>query len=260
MAKVQNLQAIRYLDSTGLSRVLLDWNDVISGVPDISSFSAYRSSGSLDSSYIKIADGIQVSNYLDTEARMDEGIHYYYKVTYTTPEGESSLSDADIADVYTYKDVGFSQRLWFVMAESLRRLNWLLDAIGEKCNIYIRKRAGDRCPDCWDAQSKKAMDPNCSTCYGVGFVGGYIKLENQRVVIEGAQEKIVETEFGVQPTYAPTGWVSNLPIIEERDVIVRGDNKRYYITGVNKKRLQNYLIQQTFSLAILPISHPIYNL
>lgn len=59
-----------------------------------------------------------------------------------------------------------------VSSEIQRRERVLLEAIGELCDIWVRKQNGDIC-GCIKHKNIQSADPDCPTCFGVGYVGGY---------------------------------------------------------------------------------------
>jgi hypothetical protein len=257
-AIVKNVIVQGVLDHNGTNVIQITWNVIVPTITDITKFSVWRSIEGYDD-YVKIGDSC-IGSYEDSSIEQIPGLEYIYKVLYTNPDGESSLDEATATGIYDYESLGYDGRLYYVFLESIRRLNLVLLNIGESCNIYLRRKVGERCPECWNFTTSKAENPQCSTCFGVGFRNGYYKVANSRVVIEQAEEKIKETQFGLDVSQPLKAWIGNLPIVAEGDVLVRNDNTRYYITSADRKMLQNYMIQQYINLEKIDPSNPVYNI
>jgi hypothetical protein len=258
MAKiVKDIQITRLLTPEGTETCQLNWNYIVPEVTDITLYSIWRCD-SQEGTYEKI-DTTVLNNYQDQSADQIPGLMFWYKVTYTsTTLGESSISEATPCSLVTYQDTGLNTGLYYIMGEQIRRMNFATLNVGEPCNIYLRKRVGLRCPECWNERTKQADDPKCTICFGTGFVGGYTKVSAARVIIEQAEEKIMDSPTGFDVKQSVRARIANTPILSEQDMLCRQNNVHYLITAVDPRMVQNYLVEQIFSMEQLDPSFPAY--
>jgi hypothetical protein len=129
---------------------------------------------------------------------------------------------------------------------------------GETVVIFVKKRFGVICPDCYDEISNSSNNPRCSMCQGVGFVGstgGYNRF-NGKLLWTPNIETIVEDTMGRERNLVPKTYIGAFPILHSEDIIIRQDNVRYMIGGVQNYLLQNYLVLQDVSVAAIEKGHP----
>jgi hypothetical protein len=244
--KVLGAQAVRALTHAGLRAVTISWATAVPGVSDITSFNLYRG-GSPDSLSLLVS-GITVNFYQDTRSFLHYAAGYYYKVTYmSTARGESSTDDADLVDVYTIPPAGFGGELNRVLVETTRRVNWAFAGIGEPVELFLRKRVGVLCPVCYDPVADKVTDERCPVCFGTGYVGGFDKFTG-RAFINMNERRLAESEFGYSVNYQPRGALGSYPLIQENDILVRSDGRRFLVTGVTTYVVQNFVVEHEFGL------------
>ncbi|MCL5265203.1 MAG: hypothetical protein M1343_08440 [Chloroflexi bacterium] len=132
-----------------------------------------------------------------------------------------------------------------------RQTEWLAEA---QPSVKLRRilTSGTRCPDCWDNVTQSCNNPNCLTCYGTGWSGGYAAQESVKVGI--SQPNMVDqkawTAIGfIQVEMGIVGWCAPSVNIKPRDMIVDGGGKRYVVAEqVNNVGLLGTAVRQYFEL------------
>lgn len=256
MSYVRNVRCYRTLDNFGKERVILQWDLVVPGVIGIIGFNVYRAD--LDK-FENIAKNITQNFYLDEDAELFPDKVYYYKVTYNTLDGESSLDDAITFNIYTDIPPGLEERLYWTLIESVRRVNMGLNMYGELCKVYVKKAVGVKCPECYDEYSRRAVDPTCAVCYGTGISGGY-DTYLRRLVVFDATTRLEASIFGLRLDYRPKMVISNYPYVSDGDLFKRQDGRIFMISNVSKYLIQNYLIEQVCDMSLLDYGHPSYGI
>lgn len=253
--KVKDVKVYRTLDFSGRDSSVITWTEAVPGVPDVSGFNVYR--GDLDN-FTKLNDlEITQAFYQDSESPIKPGAEWYYKVTYVSAaSGESDYIEADTVNVHTAAPTGLYGRIYYTLMETVRRLNIGLNAFGEDIKIYIRKRYGPRCT-CYDKLSGRSSDPNCEDCWGTGIMGGY-DIYSGKAIITEQTARLPEFPEGVRWNYQPRGVIANYPIINDADGFRRQNGKLYLISEVSPVIMQNYMIEQQFTLSQMPEGHVLY--
>jgi hypothetical protein len=258
MVKVQNVRCYRTLDENGVDRTVIAWDLIVPSVVNIKGFNIYR----MDLDKPKKIKSLETQNfYLDNEAKIVPGKDYYYKVTYVQQDDtEGSLNDADKVNIYTDKPSGFRERLYWVLQETVRRVNLGFINVGENVKIYIKKKVGTKCPKCYHPIARKSTDPRCSVCWGTGIIGGYDSYIGFSYVYDSAN-KLPETPYGNKLETIPRAAIANYPLLHDGDTFKRQDNTGYIIgPDVTSYKLQNYLIEQIFGISHMDPGHPVYRI
>jgi hypothetical protein len=113
-----------------------------------------------------------------------------------------------------------------------RRVSMVLIPI--KAKLLKRKWFGPRCGRCINSETGEVTDSHCTTCYGTGYVGGYWKAADIRLLdistasyTDRLDPSLVAGQTGHQIVKAAT---VGIPFAEAYDVIVREDvDRRYYV-------------------------------
>lgn len=128
-----------------------------------------------------------------------------------------------------------------------QRQEILLDLTGEPVVLVKRIWTGIICK-CM-LPNQEHPDARCTTCYGTGFVVGYLQYFNPRrsdsrilVRFEPADDDLVMTDAGLESTLLPRCWTLVVPTVKDRDFLVRFDENgneefRYEILNVNRNKL-----------------------
>lgn len=252
MAVVDNVRVYRTLDESGKDAAVISWDLIVPDVPDVTGFNVYRA---YLSTYEEIASNVSQNFYLDESVPRTPGQNWYYKVTYiSTASGESSYEEATRVNLYTDAPDGMRGRLYYALSETVRRVNFGLSTVGEDIKIFIRRRIGDTCPVCYDMYAGDGTLPDCTTCYGTGIEGGY-DIYSGRGIFHPASQRVPMIPQGIRVDYLPRGVIANYPIIHDGDGVKRQDGRAYLLSEVSPVIMQNFLIEQEFTITAVPEGH-----
>lgn len=127
--------------------------------------------------------------------------------------------------------------------EMIRRIDIELRFSGVPVMVYL-KRKGERCPDCWDANLKKATRSSCPTCFATGYVGGYhdpiLTLANKIPEEESNQPDVTLRQ---NPRTALK--MSVFPIIRPEDIIYHVNTPdRWRVVSVQPNVIHDNMVGQ----------------
>ncbi len=166
-----------------------------------------------------------------------------------------------------------------------QRLELMLSTTGEPTVLLRRQWTGERAPS-WDRSRGQAKhrDP---TSFGGNFVGGHVKFDNLRkndveflrylnprncegriyIRVSPTVEDLELKDIGMFQQFEPSCWTLPVPILRDRDVIVRfdpitGDEAwRYEILNVTRNvGFLNKQAAQQFQMKRFEKTDPIYNI
>lgn len=255
---VKNVYVYRTIDLSGRYSILVKWDAIVPNVPDVTGFNIYRTV--LDDD-VKINKSVVTQNfYLDENAPVYPGQDWYYRVTViSASSGESDYLTATKVNIYTHGGEGLMGRIESVAREEIRRLAIGFNMQGETLTIFVKRVYGPTCPVCYNELSGRGADPNCKTCYGTGIEGGYDVYQTKGVVYE-TSKRIMESREGLRERYVPRGVIASYPILHDGDGLRRTDGKAYILSEVSPQLIQNFLIEQQFTLAQIPEGHVLYRI
>ncbi len=150
-----------------------------------------------------------------------------------------------------------------------QRHELLIQSTGEPVILLRRKWTGELCP-CHDKLRGRA-DPRCRVCFGVGFVGGFVRFVNPKesdgrifVRLFPNVENVDLQEHGLWQDNPVQGWALPSPILRDRDVLIRFDpdtgeeSWRYEIIDVTRNQgLFNMQTAQQFNMNRIEKTNPV---
>ncbi len=148
-----------------------------------------------------------------------------------------------------------------IIKETVRRNNVIYyDNFGEEFVLLSRKRAGERCPVCWDETLKQMLTGMCKVCYNTGYKGGYVQYR-----LKGQFQYPTEA-YLYEPLEIAEWWtgrtmellLSYFPPVKSRDIVVRADGTRWVVGRVNYTRISRAVLHQTATIFLVDTSQPIY--
>lgn len=150
------------------------------------------------------------------------------------------------------------QSMPFILSEFVRRHHLISnrDADPTPVSLLIRKTSqstgATKCVECWGERDQGSVRPDCTSCYGVGYEGGYEKT-TARVRVLQANRLISLEEMGLVLNYQPEAWIAGAtPIVADGDVVVRANNFRYEVMDYTPQETQGVITRQVFRLKFLP--------
>jgi hypothetical protein len=138
-------------------------------------------------------------------------------------------------------------------AEMVRRNEWLFEQIGEPAYVMFRKTRGEVC-GCRGAETGLGQPrTHCPVCFEIGIVGGYYgPYDITYVPPDSAITRELDEGGGIKATRESRSYLTNTPIVQDGDLIIRRNGDRLVIQGVVSKSPRGILLQQDFATQLLP--------
>lgn len=153
--------------------------------------------------------------------------------------------------------VGFRDSAAFILEhdpddialELVRKKNLYLQVkSGIAAGVLLKKTWGARCARCFSTEKQLATDPDCISCYGTGFSGGFMNPCYIPILWNPPIKVLLSAGVQLSPrsTYAEC---ANAPVLSPDDVLVdRTLNQRYRIDKVTQSTRRGHLISQIVTL------------
>jgi len=235
---------------------LLQWTFTAeSEVPNGTMIDVYRSesSGISDSlqDYVCIASGqsADVDFQDSTITRINDRV-WYYKLKIQS----GALLTADPAYVKSAPSD-------YVIKEVLRRKTLALTRFTARPFVLLKKRTwGTHCTRCWDATLFRCTDPNCSVCYGTGWVDGYFTPIVFKGMVNASPKYNQILMFGEWKPSDSMLFTLNYPLLSPRDVVVDDEGKRWVVIQIRYLKKLGYIIEQQVQLAQVANEDKVYSI
>ncbi len=141
------------------------------------------------------------------------------------------------------------EKLDHMWREAVRRNRWILDQGGERVKLFIRKSAGVRC-GCFSS-TRRSSDEECLVCYGTSFIGGYEGPFDITIAPDDAAKEVKRTNRGATVSHTYETWTGPVPLLSQRDFIVKLNGDRYGIGPVRMPSNRGNQLQQFFPVSKL---------
>lgn len=191
--------------------------------------------------------------YVDEDVNLyDVGLRYYYKVEGYTGGLKVSESKGETPR-YNRRDNEANK--------IIHEFEVVLRAMGNPpVKVLLKRRAGKRCPNCWNPVTNKVRFSDCPVCHGTGISEGYhnpidVKISrdfSQLIDYTSMLDGDKVNKSGVN------AWVMNAPLVSPGDVIIDVMNQRFLVERVVQRTRSQYIIRQILDLTPLEKGHPAY--
>lgn len=172
---------------------------------------------------------------------------FYRITTVGLPTGGTELVETPIAEATATNSYEI-EKTDYMWREAIRRNHWILDQGGERVLLFLRKNAGLLCPCNPDDYHKQPVS-DCEICYGTAYVGGYEGPYETIVAPDDAERRITQKEQGRHAEHSYEVWTGPVPVLSQRDFLVKINGERYGIGAVRFPTNRGMLLQQHFQLA-----------
>lgn len=136
----------------------------------------------------------------------------------------------------------------WVFEEMVRRNQYLFETTGEPALCFFRKWRGETCGCVFGSQQPKTA---CPVCFETGFVGGYHgPFDFLFVPPDSALARVLD-EGGIKTTRTSRSYMTRTPIVQNGDLILRGNGDIMVITDVVYKMPRGIILQQDFTVELL---------
>lgn len=124
---------------------------------------------------------------------------------------------------------------------------------GRRVWVYPRRKTGQRCPVCYDRVTGRQMRADCINCYGTTWVGGYHPPIAVYAQIQSSMDVTVRTPTSVHEVQDTLLKLSNYPELDNKDLIVELENKRWVVGDrINKIQKGRATIRQEAPISLVP--------
>lgn len=210
-------------------------------------FEVYRAE-SPDGEYVQIASMIDTYEFQDSTLNT-RSMHreFFYKLRVWNMVNFKEE---------TYGPITMYKKHYPIPSEIIRRNDLLLkNYVGRLAYVLKARTFGEQCTECWDHIKKTITKTHCRTCFRVGYTGGY-HTPIPTLINTNPDEKYVQlTQLGEIQHGEEVMWLSNYPLITERDMIVFADSyQRFRVVRVAKTEMLGALVHQTITTVRIPHS------
>ena len=163
--------------------------------------------------------------------------------------GELHLPGAEGSKVANTQEV---DSMTWEFREMLNRNQWIFEQVGEPAYILFRRTKGDPCGCVRPESGLGAPRHGCKSCFETGVVGGYYgPYDILYVPADTALTRELDEGGGIKATRESRSYLTNTPIVQDGDLIVRRTGERLVIHGVTYKNPRGILLQQDFGTELL---------
>jgi hypothetical protein len=137
-------------------------------------------------------------------------------------------------------------------AEMIRRNSWIFEQVGEPAYVMFRKTKGKICGCRGSETGLGAPRAGCPICFEVGIVGGYYgPFDITYIDPDTAITRELDEGGGIKATRESRSYLTNTPIVQDGDLVIRRNGDRMVIHGVVYKQPRGILLQQDFTTELL---------
>ncbi|MEN6550136.1 MAG: hypothetical protein ABFE07_29175 [Armatimonadia bacterium] len=240
-----------------LDYLVVNWS-ILPTAEDITlyTFSVWRSE-SPEGPFAEIRSGlVNVFSHKDPDlALFSKWRKFYYRVRCSLTADAAQYVDSAVESNGTRPDA--------VDLEIVRRNDEILLTpryAGVRAYVFLRKTWGQRCTNCWDAVKQRKTESNCPVCFNTGFLGGFYPAVPIYMNFSPSQEMVRHGGFTEQQVDDTYGWLSNYPLVNNKDVIVQDGRLRWRIKGVASTKKLGLVIHQTVQLTRINLNDIEYKL
>lgn len=141
------------------------------------------------------------------------------------------------------------EKLDWIWREAVRRNRWILDQGGERVKAFLKKNVGQTCPCSRDDYGQPISD--CLLCFGTEILGGFEGPYDIVIAPDDAERRINQGPNGRNVEHTYEVWTGPMPLLSQRDFIVKIDGTRYSIGPVRRPTNRGMILQQHFNIGYL---------
>jgi hypothetical protein len=188
----------------------------------------------------------RLANYVDIYTSL---ARQFYTVVPVGERGELHRPGAPNTKVVNTQEV---DALTWEYAEMMRRNQWVFEQVGEPAYVLFRRSRGEPCGCTRPEAGLGTPRTGCPSCFETGVVGGYYgPYDILYVPPDTALVRELDEGGGIKATRESRSYLTNTPIVQDGDIIVRRTGERLVIHGVTYKQPRGILLQQDFGTELL---------
>lgn len=149
--------------------------------------------------------------------------------------------------------------------EFIRRLELTLGnkkyGVGMSCMAFLRKHGGQRCAECYDPLKKRVIKSHCSTCYTVGYEGGFYSPIPLHVAFSPDQKQVAITDRGPESVSKHNAYTIPYPILNSGDLIYDARMLRLWsVESISQVERRRHPVKQNLALEEVDKSSAFYQM
>ena len=218
-------------------------------------YNIYRSTIANGIFYKLNKDVILTNRYEDKTIIANMNTMYWYKISTLYLNENNDWIESKLSNAHIYKVDNTNK--WFHKINE--RNMWILKMDGELFDLYKRKTEGIHC-DCWDEIRGSSSNPNCTKCYGTGFIGGYDPIYQIFVRQKPANNSLDRTQRGLSVKNSTGAWTICDVQIRDRDILINPHGQMFRVVNTNINHSAGYYFHQEIVMEEVETNDPIYNL
>jgi hypothetical protein len=192
-----------------------------------------------------------------TLLRTDLGQRVFYRITTVGVRLDCDLTKIQCQDLIetplenaTATSSMELEKIDYIWREAVRRNRFILEQGGERVKLFIRKSVGLACT-CFQDEFHKQPQNDCLKCYGTGILGGYEGPYELLIAPDDAERRISQKDTGRTLEHAYEVWTGPVPLLSQRDFLVKINGERYSIGAVRFPSNRGMVLQQHFNIGHL---------
>lgn len=154
---------------------------------------------------------------------------------------ETPLEDATAVSNYEI------EKLDYIWREAVRRNRFILEQGGERVRLFLKKSNGVPCPCIQDGYHGQPINDD-PLCYGTGIVGGYDGPYDAIISPDESEKRVRQSDVGRTVEHTYEVWTGPVPLLRQRDFLVKLNGDRYSIGGVRIPSNRGMVLQQHFNI------------
>jgi hypothetical protein len=184
-----------------------------------------------------------LTNFVDIHTTLTRT---FYTVVPVGDRGEIHAPGAMGTPVVNSQEI---DRMDYMQREMIRRNQWIFEQVGEPAYLLLRRTRGTIC----GCKGVGLTQPRtgCPSCFEIGIVGGYFGPYDILFIDPDMAATRELDEGGIKVTREAKSYLTNTPIVQDGDLIVRRNGERLVINGVTYKSPRGVILQQDFNVTLL---------
>ena len=212
-----------------------------------------------------LTGGVRVSySYVPLVLASNINRKIYYKATTVAVDPDTGATiETPLDQVAAYSPYDM-EKVDYIWAEAIRRNNWILEQGGERVKLFLRKWNGVICPNS-DPRTgyctrQGVSKGSCPYCYGTSYVGGYEGPYDIIIAPPETEKAVNLLDVGLHITYDWQSWTGPHPLLNDKDVIVRQNNDRFFVSRANYQGSRGAIYAQHFGMTAVDSVDLIYTI
>lgn len=110
-------------------------------------------------------------------------------------------------------------------------------------HIYVRKKTGTFCTNCFDPITQRTTKSDCTVCYGTGYVGGFYAPITAKVQMSQQPVREMFHMFGSWQDQDGVIYMQAYPLLAPKDIVYISD-RRWIVLNIGATAKSEYNIAQ----------------